>query len=101
MQIYGTINAEYGVVSAPDSTPNLNNFDGFDSGASNIGFKGEEKLGGGMSAWFQWWGSAKFREKNQACIGASGASGRTSSVPVPLRRARRSRSRLLQRGGGR
>ena len=53
VQIYGTINAEYGVVSAPDSTPSLNNFDGFDSGASNIGFKGEEKLGGGMSAFFQ------------------------------------------------
>jgi len=56
VQIYGSINAEYGFVSAPDAVagaPGRNNYDGFDSGASNIGFKGEEKLGGGMSAFFQ------------------------------------------------
>jgi predicted porin len=56
VQIYGTFNAEYGFVSAPDAVPGApgrNNFDGFDSGASNIGIKAEEKLSGGMSAFVQ------------------------------------------------
>ncbi|MDP2241941.1 MAG: porin [Burkholderiales bacterium] len=61
VQLYGTFNAEYGVqVKQPAAgTPgflagaNRDNADGLGSGASNLGFKGEEKLGGGMSAWFQ------------------------------------------------
>lgn len=54
--IYGSFNAEYGFVSAPNRTApaaDSNNFDGFDSGASNIGFKGSEKLGGGTSVFYQ------------------------------------------------
>ncbi len=61
VQIYGVLNAEYGVsVKQPDvGTPgflanaNRHRADGLGSGASRIGFRGEEKLAGGMSAWFQ------------------------------------------------
>jgi predicted porin len=55
VQIYGLLNAEYGFFSQPDNGAGVNrpNADGFNSGASRIGFKGEEKLGSGMSAWFQ------------------------------------------------
>jgi predicted porin len=55
VQIYGLLNAEYGFVSQPSNAAGVGrlNADGFNSGASRIGFKGEEKLGGGMSAWFQ------------------------------------------------
>jgi predicted porin len=55
VQIYGLLNAEYGFVNQPDAVGGAgrHNADGFQSGASRIGFKGEEKLGSGMSAWFQ------------------------------------------------
>ncbi len=55
VQIYGTLKAEYGFVKMPKVTTgnSYNNWDGLNSGSSNIGFKGEEKLGGGMSALFQ------------------------------------------------
>jgi len=55
VQIYGTLKAEYGFVSMPSVSAGAgyNSWDGLNSGASNMGFKGEEKLGGGMSAWFQ------------------------------------------------
>lgn len=54
VQIYGTINAEYGFAKGTNTaTGKTNNWDGLNSGASNLGFKGEEKLGGGMSAFFQ------------------------------------------------
>lgn len=55
VQIYGTLNAEYGFAKgvAQAAGGKSNNWDGLNSGASNIGFKGEEKLGGGMSAFFQ------------------------------------------------
>jgi predicted porin len=55
VQIYGTLNAEYGFAGGNQKTPTTtsNSWDGLNSAASNLGFKGEEKLGGGMSAWFQ------------------------------------------------
>ncbi len=56
VQIYGTLKAEYGFVkmpAGPATGPSYKNWDGLNSGSSNIGFKGEEKLGGGMSAFFQ------------------------------------------------
>lgn len=57
VQIYGLFNVEYGFYDAPnnDGTPSVgrNSIDQINSGASRIGFKGEEKLGGGLSAWFQ------------------------------------------------
>lgn len=54
--IYGLFNAEWG---AKVDQPNLANGqsrasgEGFNSGASRIGFRGEEKMGGGLSAWYQ------------------------------------------------
>jgi predicted porin len=54
--IYGVLKAEW---SPNVSQPNLANGaaratgEGFNSGASNIGFRGEEKMGGGLSAWYQ------------------------------------------------
>jgi predicted porin len=54
--IYGYFNAEWGVQV---DQPNLANGnaratgEGFNSGASRIGFRGEEKMGGGLSAWYQ------------------------------------------------
>ncbi len=55
VQIYGLINAEYGWVNQPDNAAGLgrSNVDALNSGASRIGFRGEEQLGGGLSAWFQ------------------------------------------------
>ena len=54
VQIYGSLNAEYGFAKGVNKAAGkTNSFDGLNSGASNIGFKGEEKLGGGMSAFFQ------------------------------------------------
>jgi predicted porin len=54
--IYGLFNAEW---SPAFSQPNFANGtsradgEGFNSGASRIGFRGEEKMGGGLAAWYQ------------------------------------------------
>lgn len=55
VQIYGLLNAEYGFVSQPNTLAGVgrSSVDALDSGASRIGFKGEEKLSGGMSAFWQ------------------------------------------------
>jgi len=55
VQIYGTLNAEYGFAGGANksATTTSNRWDGLNSGSSNLGFKGEEKLAGGTSAWFQ------------------------------------------------
>ena len=57
VQIYGTMYIEYSIVdqgsSAVAGNPALNDVDYIQTPGSAIGFKGEEKLGGGLSAWFQ------------------------------------------------
>ncbi|MBI2508643.1 MAG: porin, partial [Betaproteobacteria bacterium] len=51
VQIYGKVNAEYAYI---DEGGSRNTYDRvFNPGSSAIGFRGEEKLGGGLSAWFQ------------------------------------------------
>lgn len=50
VQIYGSIRIDYNFV---DQGAGRLNVDGFSRYDSYIGFRGEEKLGGGMSAWFQ------------------------------------------------
>lgn len=62
VQLYGAITAEYGYVDQGD---NKNKTDMLQTpGGSAIGFKGEEKLGGGLSAWFQCESSADVRGEN-------------------------------------
>jgi len=55
VQIYGLLNVEYGFVNQPDTAAGVgrSSVDALNSGASRIGFKGEEKLSGGMSAFWQ------------------------------------------------
>jgi len=55
VQVYGQLNVEYGFAKQPNDAAgnSRHSYDRFNSGNSNFGFKGEEKLGGGMSAWFQ------------------------------------------------
>jgi predicted porin len=60
VQIYGTAYFEYSWVDAGNFRGaggtvggRLHDVDIFQTPGSNIGFKGEEKLGGGLSAWFQ------------------------------------------------
>lgn len=56
VNMYGRLYMEYGFVnqgSNTGSTINRVNADTIQTGGSAIGFRGEEKLGGGLSAWFQ------------------------------------------------
>jgi predicted porin len=68
VQIYGNITYEYGIAdqgNAPGGAgrPNVDYADS--PGGSAIGFRGEEKLGGGLSAWFQCESSADVRAMDQ------------------------------------
>ncbi|HXV12475.1 MAG TPA: porin [Burkholderiales bacterium] len=68
VQIYGRITYEYGYANQPDPAPGFESpsTDYADSpGGSAIGFRGEEKLGGGLSAWFQCESSADVRGMDQ------------------------------------
>lgn len=53
--IYGVFQVEYGLYDPADLAGGVkpHSADGFNSGASRLGFRGEEKLGGGMSATYQ------------------------------------------------
>jgi len=50
VQIYGTIIVNYNYLDRGGNTPKVDMLNAHDA---NIGFKGEEALGGGLSAWFQ------------------------------------------------
>lgn len=75
VQIYGLLNAEYGFVNQPDTAAGASrhNADGLRSGASRIGFKGEEKLGSGMSAWFQCESDIRFLAGTNTATAAAGS----------------------------
>lgn len=63
VNVYGQITYEYGII---DQGAGQRSTDYADSpGGSAIGFRGEEKLGGGMSAWFQCETSADVRAMDQ------------------------------------
>jgi predicted porin len=67
VQMYGSIYMEYAFTSPGSNTAGTGkpaSVDILQAPGSNIGFKGEEKLGGGMSAWFQCESSADFRGVN-------------------------------------
>jgi len=59
VQIYGTVNFEYGYGDQGTGRPSVDYAD--TPGGSAIGFRGEEKLGGNLSAWFQCETSADIR----------------------------------------
>jgi predicted porin len=64
VNIYGTVNFEYGSAEQGSAAVGLGrpDVDYADTpGGSAIGFRGEEKLGGGLSAWFQCETSADVR----------------------------------------
>jgi len=94
VQIYGTANFEYGVGDQGTGRPSVDYFD--TPGGSNIGFKGEEKLGGNLSAWFQCETSADTRgvdniglcSRNSA-IGLKGGFGNVyaGKWDTPMKRA--------------
>jgi len=94
VQIYGKITYEYGIADQGDGRPNVDYADS--PGGSAIGFKGEEKLGGGLSAWFQCESSADVRAMDQtgfctrnSAIGLKGAFGNVhfGRWDTPMKRA--------------
>jgi predicted porin len=62
-QIYGKLTYEWGHADQGSGRPSIDYADS--PGGSAIGFKGEEKLGGGLSAWFQCESSADVRGMDQ------------------------------------
>lgn len=73
VQVYGRATVEYGYVDQGTGRPNTDMFQ--TPGGSSIGFKGQEQLGGGLSAWFQCESSADVRGVNQ-----DGFCGRNSAI---------------------
>ncbi len=79
VQIYGRITGEYSYVDRGAGTTKGDLLQ--TPGGSSIGFKGEEKLGGGLSAWFQCESSADVQEggdgtcTRNSAIGFKGAFG--------------------------
>ena len=73
VNIYGRITFEYGVGDQGTGRPDVDYAD--TPGSSAIGFRGEEKLGGGLSAWFQCETSADVRGVDQV-----GLCSRNSAV---------------------
>jgi len=94
VQLYGKVTYEYGVANQGSGRPNVDYAD--TPGGSNVGFKGEEKLGGGLSAWFQCESSADVRAMDQtgfctrnSAIGLKGAFGNVhfGRWDTPMKRA--------------
>ena len=79
VQIFGTMYIEYTLRADQGrnaaNTADLSNADFLQSPGSEIGFKGEEKLGGGLSAWFQCTSTADIRGQSQ-----EGWCGRNSAL---------------------
>jgi predicted porin len=80
VQLYGKMTYEYGYVNQGGNRPNTDVAQ--TPGGASVGVKGVEKLGGGLSAWFQCESSADVRGINQSgfCtrnsgIGLKGAFG--------------------------
>src|SRR5687768_6064584 len=66
VQVFGTFYVEYSYIDQGTSTTGERvNVDMLQTPGSEIGFKGEEKLGGGLSAWFQCATTADVRGESQ------------------------------------
>jgi predicted porin len=95
IQISGRLTYEYVQTSQGDNRPSADISD--NPGGSNIRFKGEEKLGGGMSAWFQCETSTDVRAldtdlhfcSRNSAIGLKGAFGNIhfGKWDTPMKRA--------------
>jgi predicted porin len=95
IQISGRLTYEYGHSSQGDNRPSADISD--NPGGSNIRFKGEEKLGGGLSAWFQCETSTDVRAldtglhfcSRNSAIGLKGAFGNIhfGKWDTPMKRA--------------
>lgn len=69
VNVYGTFYGQYGSISngrAPVTGDQFKRYDHFQNPGSEIGFRGEEKLGGGLSAWFQCNSSIDYRGSTNA-----------------------------------
>ena len=84
VQMYGSIYMEYAFTNPGSTAAGAKpaSVDILQAPGSAIGFKGEEKLGGGMSAWFDCQSSADFRGTNgdgfctrNSAVGVKGAFG--------------------------
>ena len=84
VQVFGKLYYEYTFIDQGKLNPtsDLVNVDMMQTPGSEIGFKGEEKLGGGLSAWFQCASTADLRGQSQSgwcsrnsAIGLKGAFG--------------------------
>ena len=84
VQVFGNLYYEYAWIDQGKATATTDrvNVDMMQTPGSQIGFKGEEKLGGGLSAWFQCASTADMRGQNQdgwcsrnSAIGMKGAFG--------------------------
>ncbi len=66
VNIYGTFYGEYSRINngAASATEPYQNYDHFQNPGSRIGLRGEEKLGGGLSVWFQCESSIDYRGNN-------------------------------------
>jgi predicted porin len=83
--IYGKLNAQYGFVSQMDDDAKgagRESADGFNSGASYVGVRGEEKLGGGNSVWYQCETRARWGVDANPSQGTSGICDRNSAVGI-------------------
>ena len=105
VNIYGRMYVEYGFVNQGQNrgvglaapTTDRVNVDILQAPGSSIGFRGEEKLGGGLSAWFQCETTADPRGVNQdglcsrnSALGMKGAFGNAfiGNWDTPFKRAR-------------
>jgi predicted porin len=68
VSIYGTFYGEYSRINNgnANATTGYRTYDHFQNPGSEIGFRGEEKLGGNMSAWFQCTSSMDYRGSNSS-----------------------------------
>ena len=83
VEVYGFINMHLGFWKYQDATdqtvsPNVSKWD-VTSGGSNVGVRGREALGGGLSAWFQVETNAAFERSNNVAH-TSGFASRNSAV---------------------
>ncbi len=86
VNVYGAVVAEYASIKPSDRTATdpRSRYDQWQNPGSALGFRGEEKLGGGMSAWFQCETTMDYRGSANTGTGATsqGLCNRDSAMGV-------------------